>query len=436
MTYQQFIVIFNEKRYAVVLLLCIANAICYADRTNIGIAVPYFLEDRAGRGIVLSAFFYGYILTQIPAGFWASQIGVKNVLAIGVVVWTVCDVSTVLVSNSIPWLIFVRALMGCGEGVIMPSLLRFATNWFPLSERSTLVAVISSGSDLGTILALFLSPWIIKVTGEWKVIFVVFGGFSAIWMLFYLRNVTSRPEQHPRISQHEKDFILSTRASSNSSLSMIPWWTLLTNKHCWVIYLAHFCSNYGWYVLLGWLPAYFYDKLGLDLKENKLLAATPYICGYFGLLVSGRTSDYFIAKGVRTLTVRRWMNSIGSFGPALTLCMLQFATTPSIAICLLSGALFTGRASTSGFWINMIDVAPDYAGQIMGVSNTIATVPGILGNLITGYILQKTQSWNTVFNVAALVSSFGGLAFACLSTDRNVFRRNEGDYVRAETELI
>lgn len=207
----------------------------------------------------------------------------------------------------------------------------------------------------------------------------------------------------------------------------IPWRTLLTNRHLWVIYMAHTSFNYTWYVLLGWLPTYFHDHLGLDLKDNQLLAATPYMCGYLGLLVAGRVSDHLIAQGVRTLYVRRWMNAIASFFPALALYLLKFANTPAVAIVLLSGALSTGRASTSGYWINMIDVGPEYAGQIMGISNTIATVPGIVGNLITGYILQQTKSWNMVFNVAAGVSAMGGILFACFSTDRNVFKCKDED---------
>ncbi|KAL9187695.1 hypothetical protein ACHAXT_006073 [Thalassiosira profunda] len=416
--------LFDETRYLVTFLLCAVNCICYADRTNIGIAVPNFVPDKGDRGVVLSAFFYGYILTQIPAGYWASRVGVKKVLAIGVVVWTICDTSTALASGSLSALVLVRAGMGIGEGVVMPSLHRFSANWFPESERSTLLAFVSSGSDLGTIVALLFSPLILKVTGKWQLIFVVFGVFSAVWMVFYLQHVSSKPEQHPRISEREKDFILSSRRSNTTSPT-IPWRQLLTNRHLWAIYTAHFSANYSWYVLLGWLPTYVNDHLGLDLKENQLLAATPYICGYIGLLAAGRISDVLIARGMRILHVRRWMNSIAAFVPALFLYLLQFTKSPPTAILLLSAALFAGRASTSGYWINMIDVGPEFAGNIMGVSNTIATLPGIFGNLITGYILQRTGSWAAVFNVAALVSVFGGVVFALFSTDRDVFNKGK-----------
>ncbi|VEU37428.1 unnamed protein product [Pseudo-nitzschia multistriata] len=417
----------TETRYGVALLLCIANAICYADRTNIGIAAPLFLPDPADRGIVLSAFFYGYILTQIPAGHLASRIGVKSVLGVGVVVFTVFDCSTIFASRSIGLLVVVRACMGCGEGVVMPSLHRFAAAWFPSQERSTLVAVISSGTDLGTIFALLFSPWIIRVTGgNWRVVFVFFGALSALWLFPYVRYVTSMPEDHDRISAEEQALITSTRRSNHSGprrggTNPVLWRTLLTNRSLWVIYAAHFAFNYSWYVLLGWLPTYIHDHLGLDLSQHPLAAALPYICGYVGLLVWGRVSDRLLARGIRIVHVRRGMNSIGSFVPALCLYLLRYAQKPGVAIGLLSCALFTGRACTLGFWVNMIDVGPDYAGEIMGLSNTIGTIPGIAGNLITGYILKHTQSWTIVFSVAALTSVSGGIVFAFGSTDRNVF---------------
>jgi sugar phosphate permease len=427
--------LFRKRRYWVVAMLCIANAICYADRTNIGIAAPSFVPGEGDRGIVLSAFFYGYLLTQIPASYLASQHGVKAVFGTGVLVWTLCDVSTVAVSHSIPLLCLVRAGMGCGEGVVMPSLHRFAASWFPEHETSTLVAIVSSGSDLGTITALLVSPWIASTTGRWQSIFLCFGVLSLLWLMLYRKQMAGTPEEDPRISRHERDFIVSSRKSSSSSSSRrsserdnnVPWRVLLTNRHLWVIYVAHSSFNYSWYVLLGWLPTYFSQHLGLDLKQNAYLAATPYICGYVGLLVSGKVSDHLICKrGLRTFYVRRLMNSIASFVPALCLFKLQHANDPATAVFLLSVALFCGRTSTSGFWISMIDVGPNNAGQIMGVSNTIATVPGILGNLVTGYILQQTNSWNAVFCVAAGVSVVGGIVFLLGSTDENVFAKQSG----------
>ena len=191
----------------------------------------------------------------------------------------------------------------------------------------------------------------------------------------------------------------------------------------WGIYCSHFCFNYGWYVLLGWLPQYFQEVLHYDLKQTSLLAALPYMSGYAGLIVFGHLSDLIIRHGVRTLHARKVMNTIGLGGPAFFLFILRYAKTPSVALVLLSAALFTGRASSSGYWVNMIDVGPMCAGKVMGISNTLATVPGIVGNVVTGYILQQSGDWNTVFATASCIMSAGALAFLLLASDQNAFQR-------------
>ena len=104
---------------------------------------------------------------------------------------------------------------------------------------------------------------------------------------------------------------------------------------------------------------------------------------------------------------------------------------------MLSGCLFFGRACTSGFWINMIDIGSDHVGAIMGVSNSIATISGICGNIITGYILKSTQNnWTIVFHFAAFTTAIGGFVFAFGSTDRNIFMKRpkleEEDYYDAD----
>ena len=477
--------VLNETRYLIVTLLCLTNLCCYAARMNISIAVPYFIDDKGERGIVLSAFFYGYICTQIPAGYLSSKFGVKTVLAWGILIWTICDASTVIVADyyySIKIMILIRAGVGLGQGVLMSSLHIFAANWFPMNEQTTLVAIVSSGTDLGTIVALLLSPRLVGITKineggrrqRWETIYFVFSTFTFLLWLVFIKHVTSKPEDHPAISLEEKERIVSTRrlsSSSSSSSSLhnnysargdgemttitatattaiddknknnnrkknIPWGILLTNRYLWVIYISHFSANYGWYVLLGWLPTYLNEELDLELKEHPFIAAAPYICGYVGLMIGGRLSDYLITKvAIPTLHVRRYMNSIGSFLPALFLYLLPYAKTQQSGITILCFALFTGRFCTSGFWISMIDVGPDYAGQIMGISNAIGTLPGIFGNILTGIILKETtttttassSNWELVFHVASFVCVIGGVIFALFSTDRNVLKTKMDD---------
>ena len=66
---------------------------------------------------------------------------------------------------------------------------------------------------------------------------------------------------------------------------------------------------------------------------------------------------------------------------------------------LLCVACAASTASHSGYWANLIDIGgPQNAGILCGVSNTVATVPGIVGNLITGAVLGS-GGWSVVFMV-------------------------------------
>jgi ACS family sodium-dependent inorganic phosphate cotransporter len=66
--------------------------VCYIDRVNISLAiVPMAREfgwSKTTSGFVMSSFFIGYLLTQVPGGILAGRFGGKHVLAGGVLFWS------------------------------------------------------------------------------------------------------------------------------------------------------------------------------------------------------------------------------------------------------------------------------------------------------------------------------------------------------------
>ncbi|CAH0520061.1 unnamed protein product [Peronospora belbahrii] len=431
----------GKRRYLTAFLCLCVSTICYADRTNMGIALPSFITHTTEQGEILSAFFYGYMCTQIPGGYFAARFGAKLVLLVGVIVWTLFDLSTVLVAKCFTCLFVTRIGMGLGEGILFPCMHQIAGAWYPIQERSRLVSLVASGSDLGTISALIISPAIMAASG-WQCIFIVFGALSFIWVVVYVFMGMSRPEDDPYITAEERNFILCNRTvdpdtherqSSRAELDThaINWRVLLTSRPAWAIYVAHMCYNYSWYVLLGWIPQYFKLALNLDLtKKGGFAAALPYMCGYTGTLLFGQLGDLLVTRGYRELHVRQTMNAFSFFGCAFFLFSLRLAKSAPMAVALLCMTLFTSRAAMAGYWVNMIDVAPNHAAHVMGISNTFGTIPGIIGNVVTGAILQATGSWDLVFAIAAVVLIFGAVFFHCNASDKSIYARrsHEEDY--------
>jgi MFS family permease len=321
--------------------------------------------------------------------------------------------------------------MGLGEGVLFPSLHQIAGSWYPLQERSYLVALVASGIDLGTILSLVVAPLILNAWG-WPWIFGVFGALSLLWVLAFAVWGYSRPEDDPHISGQELDFIQRNRTAdhpghvavdADEDKSAVDWRVLLGSRAAWAVYVAHICTNYSWYVLLGWSPQYCQQVLKIDLDGG--VAAIPYVAGYAGTMLFGRLGDWFVVTyGARELHVRQGMNALSLLGSAFFLYSLRFAQSAGVAVTLMAFALFTSRASNAGFWVNMIDIgAPSHAAHVMGVSNTLATIPGIVGNVVTGKILAATGDWNMVFGVAAAVAVVGAVVFHFNASDESIFAR-------------
>ncbi|RHY66632.1 hypothetical protein DYB30_013454, partial [Aphanomyces astaci] len=178
--------------------------------TNIGVALPSFEPDHAKQGRILSAFFYGYICTQMLGAHWAFMHGPKRVLLLGVCVWTLFDLLTIPTASTPTLLWLVRAGMGLGEGILFPSLHVVAASWYPVSERSRLMSFVSSGVDLGTILSMSVAPLLLSSFG-WPSIFFTFGGLSVLWLLAFVWRGSSNPETDKFISLAEKAAILSQR---------------------------------------------------------------------------------------------------------------------------------------------------------------------------------------------------------------------------------
>ena len=67
-------------------------------------------------GWILSAFFYGYIITQIPGGFLAGIVGGKLVLGVGIVMTAILSLLTPLAARlHVGALIALRVLEGIFE---------------------------------------------------------------------------------------------------------------------------------------------------------------------------------------------------------------------------------------------------------------------------------------------------------------------------------
>jgi len=412
------------RRFVVVGLCCAAIFVCYLDRVNISVAIIPMSEAMGWapdeQGLALSAFFIGYIATQVLGGRLADKHGGKAVLATGLLLWSVATLLTPpAAAAGFATLIVVRILMGIGEGVAFPAVYSIYGRWVPKGEKARVIGLTYAAIPLGSVMALLLTPWIILRFG-WEWAFYSFGLLGVIWYLFWQPLVTSYPADHPRISPEERETIARDMLPGDNHASP-PWRALLSSTAVWAIIVAHFCANWGTYVLLAWLPTYVNRGLGVDFSEIGMLSAIPYASAFIGFSLTGGLADRLLRSGWKPTRVRKVMQSVGFGGPCLMLLLVGYVDNAATAILLMTlGNLFLSF-SAGGYAVNHLDVAPRYAGTLMGFSNTAGTIPGIVGVAVSGYILAWTDSWLLVFQVAAAVYLFGMLFYLKFATGERQF---------------
>lgn len=283
------------------------------DRVNMSIAILPMAESFSWSsttiGLVQSSFFWGYLLTQVLGGVWADRFGGKIVLGFGVVWWSLATVLTPIAATmSLPALLAARACMGIGEGVAMPAMNNLLSKWVPFKERSRSLALVYSGMYTGSVLGLGVSPQMIHSFG-WPSVFYIFGAVGVGWFFWWIRRAASSPADDVLITQTEKRYIVRNTASQKP-LDYIPWRLLLSKPAVWALIASHFCHNWGTFILLTWMPTYYNQVLGLDLKSSGMFSVLPWVTMAVSANVGGWIADTLVDKGWSVTLVRKVMQTV------------------------------------------------------------------------------------------------------------------------------
>jgi MFS transporter, ACS family, solute carrier family 17 (sodium-dependent inorganic phosphate cotransporter), other len=404
-----------SRRHALVALCFLASFIAYTDRVNISVAAVAMKEDlgwsQTEKGLVLSSFFVGYMLFMYVSGALARRYGGRNVLGLAVVAWSVFTLLTPpAAAVSIPLLVAARILMGVGEAAIFPASVELYSRWIPVTERTRAMAKLLSGIPMGTVVGLMATGWIVG-RWHWSMAFYSFGVLGLGWAVIWFARISDDPEADPRITESERALIGHIQRDARAG-DVLPFGHLLRVPAVWAMVAAHFATTWTLYVLISWLPSYFREAQGLSIANSGLFSAAPWLAMFVVTNAGAAVSDRMIRGGTSLTRTRKLMQCLGLVGSAAFLLAARDVHTPSVALALMCGAAGTLGLAWSGYAPNGLDISPPHAAQLMGMSNTIATIPGIVGVAVTGWLLDATGTYAAAFVLTAVVSGVGALAYA------------------------
>jgi len=447
-----------EKRHVVVLLCGLSSFVCYADRVNISVAILHMNLDTDVRGWVLGSFFYGYFTTQVVGGLLSARYGGRHVLNVAVAWWSLFTFLTPWAAHcSVPVLLTCRVGMGVGEGMAFPALYDILSQWVPPSERARSFAVMQLGSMAGTVLALAVCPSIIVRVG-WPVVFYGFGTLGFLWNISWMiftdavppvdyHLMTGKADEHRSVpddnhSADEESVDGSSKrggspskapaavklvgdsgsavvAADHEELQPAPFaadlsWKLakqlLSRPAVWALVAAHVAYNWGHYTLLSWLPTYLSEAHGVP-PDNLGLSTIPYAAMSVSVASWSALADWWVSRASLT-TVRKGMTSIGLGGAAILIVLVAQSGSAATALFFVSLTLGVQSAAASGCLINHVDLTPRHSAVLLSISNTAATLPGMVAvPLASSIMAMPGGQWQHVFLLTSMVYGLGLLIY-------------------------
>uniref|UniRef100_A0A8D2NDR6 Major facilitator superfamily (MFS) profile domain-containing protein n=1 Tax=Zonotrichia albicollis TaxID=44394 RepID=A0A8D2NDR6_ZONAL len=396
------------RRYIIAIMSGLGFCISFGIRCNLGVAIVDMVNNstihRGGKiikekakfnwdpetvGMIHGSFFWGYIITQIPGGYISSRLAANRVF--GAAILLTSSLNMLIPSAArvhYGCVIFVRILQGLVEGVTYPACHGIWSKWAPPLERSRLATTSFCGSYAGAVIAMPLAGILVQYTG-WSSVFYVYG------MHF--------------CSSHPRTVAPSSTLSKNVTATKYktPWRKFFTSMPVYAIIVANFCRSWTFYLLLISQPAYFEEVFGFEISKVGILSAVPHLVMTIIVPIGGQIADFLRSRQiVSTTNVRKIMNC-GGFGMEATLLLVVgYSHSKGVAISFLVLAVGFSGFAISGFNVNHLDIAPRYASILMGISNGVGTLSGMVCPIIVGAMTKNKY----VFLIAALVH-YGGVIF-------------------------
>lgn len=386
--------------FASLFALCTVN---YIDRAVISICMPAIEEElHFGPelvGVILSAFFWGYTVMQIPSGWVADRFGPgKTILGSGLL-WGLFQVLTGFLHSSTAFMA-IRALLGASEAPIYPASTKLQSIWLTKNERTRGAAIVDAGSPLGTAIGGPLIVAFLSWFGGWRGALVGAGILTALIVLLCYPFVHATPESSGRINDAEREYIQDAlrkeygEESDNQSKVSLGLSRYLKSKTFWGMTLGFVCYDCFWYGLMTWGSMYLSNVFNVNILKIGMSIFIIFGVGVIGELFGGFLIDHLKTKGFDPNKVTKWTLGILGLLMAGAMYFVSIAGSINEAIGFLAFAMFCERWIGCTFWSMPATISQrDDVGIVAGAMNTLGNVGGAIVPILVGVIVMATGNY-------------------------------------------
>ncbi len=409
----------RSRWYRIGLMLFVMYLSAFIDRSNIGMAAPAIAKHlglpSAAVGVLLSAFFWGYVITQVPGGILAAKASAKKVVLVVLIVWGLAAIATGLAASMAEF-IAARLVMGLAEGMVWPAFAVILVRWFPDHERAKATNLTLLSLPLSSVIMSPLAGWMIH-RWNYHVMFWLQGlPPIALAILFYFIGSDS-PEEDQMVSAQEREYLVTHRSTVSKETGTIG--EVLGNPRAWLLGIGYFLWINGFYSFGLWLPSVVSQSTHFNIEVVGIVSALPFVLACVGMYVNSVWSD---RRGIN----RAWFVAVPLLISGVALIVDKFFLNAGFGInmffLVISGiGVF---AAFGPWWAWTMNFFPrNQTGTGLGFINMCGNFGGITGPIFIGLaaVNGKAITGFWILGVAQVIA-FGLFASLSLSKKFRVER--------------
>ncbi|MEJ8850032.1 MFS transporter [Variovorax rhizosphaerae] len=412
-----------HKKWLIVMpAVFVMYMISFFDRVNIGMALPYITKEMSlssvQAGWIGSAFAWGYLITQLLAGYLALRFGPRLLIGACLVLFGGIAVATGF-ARTFEELLAIRFLLGLAEGPIYAATSMLLAQWFIKSERGRAFGIWNLSVAAGGFLAGPVSAAILA-HHDWRMMMVIEGAPAWLFCLIWFWAIPKSLKSAKWLAASDREAIdhsLATEQALHGDKATDSWVTTFKEPSVWLLMLGFSCSQIILYGLTLWLPTIFKTHEHLSGMTVGLLSGAPFIMAMFGAYYITHRSDKHGQE--RRLHAAIPMIIIG-------LMLTALANIPdrllAVQICLILLVGFMMKMPTPLISSYLTEILPlrraiPAVGVVIGGGSFLGQ---FLGPLLIGYLKSLSPGFGSSFLALGVLGIVGGSLLLAARANKKV----------------
>jgi MFS family permease len=392
----------TERRWLrIIPIALVMYTISYVDRTNISLALDptissmmkdLLMDDRM-KGEAAGIFFFGYVLLQIPGGYWATRWSPRKIISMFLISWGLCAVGCGLARGFRQFEVM-RFLLGVAESGVYPATLVLLANWFPRGERARANAYWNLCQPLAVAASAPFTGWLLRAYG-WQKMLILEGMLPFLWLPLWWFCIYDHPRQAKWISAQERDFLETTLQREAAELEMpqaVSAWGRFRDRTVWVLIAMYFLQNCAAYGCMTFFTSSL-KGMGFTGLQYGVLFGIPYALTAMIMVLNSWHSDSTRERRGHVALVYL----LSGVSLVLSVGLKQHFWLSYALMCLAIPGPF---AALGPFWSIPSETLPrGAAGLVIGSVNAFGNLGGFAGPYIAGWLKHEYQSLAIAFDV-------------------------------------